>query len=53
MVLRKESLQAYLDLLLIEVSLNKTRKTSKRSLIKNGKTNMVISSIKILSPVKL
>ena len=37
MVLKKVSLQACLGLLLIEASLNKTRKISKRNLIKNGK----------------
>nr|DAO24282.1 MAG TPA: hypothetical protein [Caudoviricetes sp.] len=53
MVLRKESSQACLDQLLIEVSLNKTRKTLKRSLIKNGKINMDISITKILSLERL
>jgi hypothetical protein len=53
MVLRKESSQDCLDLLLIEASLNKTRKTSKRSLIKNGKTNMVTSTIKTQSLERL
>jgi hypothetical protein len=53
MVLRKESLQDCLDPLLIEASLNKTRKTSKRSSIKNGNINMVTSTIRILSPEKL
>lgn len=50
---KKENLLVCLGLLLIEDSLNKTRKTSKRSLIKNGKTNMVTSTIRILSQEKL